>query len=65
MNSNGKAMLFRGYVIPLEEIIEKVNSVTIDQVREFAVKYLKKESISISLVGNLEGVDLKGLTAKQ
>jgi predicted Zn-dependent peptidase len=65
MNSNGKAMLFRGYVIPLEEIIEKVNSVTIDQVREFAVKYLKKESVSISLVGNLEGVDLKGLTAKQ
>lgn len=61
MNSNGKAMLFRGYIIPLEEIIEKVNSVTKEEVKQFAVKYLNKEKVSISLVGNLEGVDREGL----
>lgn len=61
MNSNGKAMLFRGYIIPLEETLEKLNSVTIGQVKEFAMKYLKKENVSISLVGNLEGVDRMGL----
>ncbi|MGN6713713.1 M16 family metallopeptidase [Anaerocolumna jejuensis] len=61
MNSNGKAMLFRGYIIPLEEIIEKVNSVTKEEVKQFALKYLSKEKVSISLVGNLEGVDREGL----
>ncbi|SHO53531.1 M16 family metallopeptidase [Anaerocolumna xylanovorans] len=61
MNSNGKAMLFRGYIIPLEEIIEKVNDVTGETVKEFAVKYLNKENVSISLVGNLEGINKEGL----
>ncbi len=61
MNSNGKAMLFRGYIIPLEEIIEKVNAVTREEIKQFAAKYLVKENVSISLVGNLEGVDKEGL----
>lgn len=61
MNGNGKAMLFRGYIIPLEETIERVNSVTVEQVKEFAAKYLKKESVSISLVGNMEGIDKDNL----
>lgn len=61
MNSNGKAMLFRGYIIPLEEIIEKVNAVTREEIKQFAAKYLAKENVSISLVGNLEGIDKEGL----
>ncbi len=61
MNSNGKAMLFRGYIIPLEEIIEKVNAVTREEIKQFAAKYLVKENVSISLVGNLEGIDKEGL----
>jgi predicted Zn-dependent peptidase len=57
MNSNGKSILFRGTIIPLEETIDKIDLVTLEQVKEFANKYLKKENCSISLVGNLDNID--------
>lgn len=57
MNSNGKSILFRGKIIPLEETLDKINQVTLEQVKEFANKYLNKENCSISLVGNLDNVD--------
>ncbi|MFV0343727.1 MAG: M16 family metallopeptidase [Anaerocolumna sp.] len=57
MNSNGKSILFRGTIIPLEEIIHRINQVTLKQVKDLANQYLNKESCSISLVGNLENVD--------
>lgn len=57
MNSNGKAILLKNYIIPLDETIDKVSKVTREEVMDFARKYLKKEKCSLSLVGNLEGID--------
>lgn len=57
MNSNGKSILFRGSIIPLEETLDKINQVTLEQVKNFANKYLNKENCSISLVGNLDNID--------
>ncbi|MDF2589653.1 MAG: ymxG, partial [Anaerocolumna sp.] len=57
MNSNGKSILFKNNIIPLEETINRVNQVTQAQVKEYANKYLLKEKCSFSLVGNLENVD--------
>ena len=57
MNSNGKSILFKNEITPLTETIDKINAVTITEVKDFACKYLLKEKCSISLVGNLVSVD--------
>lgn len=57
MNSNGKSIMFRNSIIPLEETIQKVNQVTHEEIMEFTKKYLVKENCSYSLVGNLENID--------
>lgn len=57
MNSNGKSILFKDYITPLDEIINKVNEVTADEILAFANQYLKKETCSLSLVGNMDNVD--------
>lgn len=57
MNSNGKSILLKNYIIPLEETISKVSEVTVEEIVDFAKKYLVKENCSLSLVGNLENVD--------
>ncbi|WFR54878.1 pitrilysin family protein [Anaerocolumna sp. AGMB13025] len=64
MNSNGKSILLKDYIIPLEETIHKVNEVTQEEIIAFARKYLVKENCSISLVGNLENVDQLKLLSK-
>jgi len=57
MNSNGKSILLKNYIVPLEETINKVNEVTGAEIKNFAKKYLVKENCSLSLVGNLDKVD--------
>lgn len=57
MNSNGKSILFKGYITPLEEIIEKLNQVSNRDMITFANKYLKKELASFSFVGNLQNIE--------
>jgi predicted Zn-dependent peptidase len=57
MNSNGKSILFKNYITPLEETIQKVNDVKKEEIINFASKYLVKENCSFSLVGNLENID--------
>jgi predicted Zn-dependent peptidase len=57
MNSNGKSILFKDRITPLEETIAKVNEVTSGEVIEFAKKYLILEKCSFSLVGNLQNID--------
>lgn len=58
MNSNGKSILFKDKITPLEETIFKLNQVTTEEISAFANKYLTKETCSFSLVGNLEQVNL-------
>lgn len=57
MNSNGKSILFKNYITPLEETIQKVSDVKKEEIINFASKYLVKENCSFSLVGNLENID--------
>lgn len=61
MSSNVKAIMTRGYIIPMEEILDELNKVTTEDVIAFAKKYLVKEKASVSFVGNLEEIDLNSI----
>lgn len=62
MNSNGKSMLNRGRIAPLQELLEGIEKVTLTDVREFANRYLDLSKSSLSLVGNLKDIDLKAIS---
>lgn len=64
MSGNVRAIMSRGYIIPMEEILEKLSQVTCEDVQNFARKYLKKESASVSLVGNLVDLDMDEMKKK-
>lgn len=53
MNSNGKSMLFRGRLVPLVELLDGIDCISLDDVDNFAKKYLDISNSSLSLVGNL------------
>ena len=59
MNSNGKALLNRGRLLPMEELIEGIDKVSLTGVIDFANRYFDMASASVSLVGNLKDVDMK------
>ncbi len=61
MNSNGKSLFNRGRIVPIEEMIEGINAVSLQDIRDFANRYLDVPSCSISLVGNLKGIETKKL----
>lgn len=52
MNHNGKSMLFRGRPVPLSELIKGIENVTMNDVSEFADRYLDISGSSLSLMGN-------------
>ncbi len=54
MSRLGKSQLYLGKVIPPEEIIEKVNKVTIADIRDLAQEMLKPERFSMAAVGPWE-----------
>lgn len=55
MNSNGKSMLSRGRLVPLNELLEGIDRVSLEDVIDFARSYMDIANSSISLVGNLKG----------
>lgn len=57
MNFNGKSLLFRGRIVKVEELVGGINSVTLDDVKNFANQYMDFSKCSISLVGNLKDVN--------
>ncbi len=59
MNSNGKALLNRGRLLPIEELIEGIDKVSPTNIIDFANRYFNMSSASVSLVGNLKDVDMK------
>jgi len=61
MNSNGKSMLNKGRISPMEELIEGVEKVSLNDILSFANKYFDMQKSSISLVGNMKEIDLKSL----
>lgn len=63
MNSNGKAMINRGRIVTIEELIDGINAVSQKDIIDFANRYLNLDTASYSLVGNLKEIDLKALIA--
>jgi predicted Zn-dependent peptidase len=61
MNFNGKSMLNRGKIVPMEELLQGIEAVSLAQIRGFADHYLNTKDCSISLVGNLKELDKKAL----
>jgi predicted Zn-dependent peptidase len=61
MNSNGKSMVYRGRIVPIEEIVSGIEGVTQEGILEFANHYFDFNKASISLVGNLKSFDLKSI----
>lgn len=61
MNSNAKHIMKYGKVIPLNEVIERVNLITRDKVNSLANTILDETSCSIALVGNLDEKIVKGI----
>lgn len=61
MNANGKSMINRNRIVPLEEMIDGINAVTREEVKAFADRYFDLSKCSLSLVGNLKDVDVKSL----
>lgn len=62
MSSNGKAVMNRGRIIPIEELVDGIVKVTQKDILEFANNYFDIKNSSISIVGKLEGIDLKSFT---
>ncbi len=54
MESNGKAMLYRGEPVPLSETIERITQVDQEAVIHSVQEYYNLGQMSISLVGNTE-----------
>ncbi len=61
MNSNGKSMVYRERIVPIEEIVSGIEGVTQDGILEFANQYFDFNKASISLVGNMKSFDLKSI----
>lgn len=61
MNSNGKSMVYRGRIVPLEEIVNGIEGVTREEILDFTNRYFDFKTASLSLVGNLKSFDLKSL----
>lgn len=59
MSSNGKAVMNRGRIIPIEELVDGIEKVTQKDILEFANTYFDINNSSISIVGKLEEIDLK------
>lgn len=53
MSSNGKSLLSRGYIVSLEDTMNRLQNVTLNDVNHFINKYLKQEESSLSIVGNI------------
>lgn len=61
MNSNAKHIMKYGKIIPLNDVIERVNAINRDNVNSLAKNILDETSCSISLVGNLDEKIVKGI----
>ena len=64
MTSAGASLLLRGRVQETEEVIEKIEAVTAEDVLQIAREVLDFEKISYSAVGNLKGNDFGALVKK-
>lgn len=55
MSSLGKSLLLRDRIIPLDEELERIRCVSTEDIQQFFAKYLRRESCSMAIVGNVDG----------
>ncbi len=61
MNSIGKNMLMLNRIISPEELIEKIDSVSLDRIYILAEKIFNFDNLSLTAVGNLDGINFKDM----
>ncbi len=54
---NGEHMVLSGKIISVEEVLERIEAVTCEDIRNVAGDLLKKEKLSLAAVGPFEGYD--------
>jgi predicted Zn-dependent peptidase len=59
MNANGKSLMNRGRITPIEELIEGLERVSLEEIKEFANRHFDITKSSLSLVGNLEEINMR------
>lgn len=54
MNNNAKNLIYRGRIISVEETMQKLEHVSFNDISEFMEQYIKRELLSVTMVGDLE-----------
>ncbi|MCL2463005.1 MAG: insulinase family protein, partial [Defluviitaleaceae bacterium] len=61
MNAIGRAMLMLGRVLPVDELIARIDAVSLDGLYALIGGLLKKEQASLSAVGDIGGLDFASI----
>ncbi len=61
LSSNGGGMVLSGKILPMEEILEKMETVDYGAVKEAIDEIFVPENLSFSAVGNIDNIDFRGL----
>ncbi len=61
LNSNGGGMALNDKIVPMEEILEKMEAVDYQSVKETADEIFTAENFSFSAVGNIGNIDFEGM----
>lgn len=56
MSENGKELLFRNFITPVDEVIDRISRVTNEDILNFTARYLDTEHYSMALVGNIGAI---------
>lgn len=54
MNNNAKNLIYRGRIITVEETMQKLEKVSLDDISDFMNQYMKRELLSVAMVGDFE-----------
>ena len=61
LSGNGGSMLLTGKILPMEEILERMEKVDYNSIKS-AIDYIfNADNLSFSAVGNVEGLDFEGM----
>lgn len=64
MNRNGKELLLKDKIMPVEEIIENIDSVTKDDIARVVENIFNLDTMCVSLVGNYQGSSIKNIISE-
>ncbi|MDD5945283.1 MAG: pitrilysin family protein [Clostridia bacterium] len=61
LSSNGGGMILTGKIVPMEEILEKMDMVDYNSIKAVIDTIFDAENLSFSAVGNVDGIDFERL----